>query len=312
MFEKILDAIRQYDTIIIHRHTNPDGDALGSQIGLKHILKDNFPNKKIYVVGDGAGRYAFMDGSVMDEIEDSVYTDAMAILLDSAASHLISDERYKLAKYTARIDHHIYCETFTDLEVVNTTYESCCGLITEFALEGGLALSPNSAKALYTGMVTDSGRFRFDSVNANTFRLASALMEQKFDTNDIYNNLYADDFEYVRLRAQFVLKIQFTKNNVAYIYTTKEEFDSYGKDSFTISRGMVNTMADLKGVHTWVNFTDIGDKVLVEIRSNTYNINPIAVKYGGGGHQKASGASVDNYEVAMEMLKDLDRLEEMV
>ena len=312
MFEKILEAIQQYDTIIIHRHTSPDGDALGSQIGLKHILKDNFPNKKIYVVGDGAGRYAFMDGSVMDEIEDSVYTDAMAILLDSAASHLISDERYKLAKYTARIDHHIYCETFTDLEVVNTTYESCCGLITEFALEGGLALSPNSAKALYTGMVTDSGRFRFDSVNANTFRLASALMDQKFDTNDIYNNLYADDFEYVRLRAQFVLKIQFTKNNVAYIYTTKEEFDSYGKDSFTISRGMVNTMADLKGVHTWVNFTDIGDKVLVEIRSNTYNINPIAVKYGGGGHQKASGASVDNYEVAMEMLKDLDRLEEMV
>lgn len=312
MFEKILEAIQQYDTIIIHRHTSPDGDALGSQIGLKHILKDNFPDKNIYMVGDNAGRYAFMDGSVMDEIEDSVYANAMAILLDSAASHLISDERYKLAKYTARIDHHIYCETFTDLEVVNTTYESCCGLITEFALEGGLALSPNSAKALYTGMVTDSGRFRFDSVNANTFRLASALMEQKFDTNDIYNNLYADDFEYVRLRAQFVLKIQFTKNNVAYIYTTKEEFDSYGKDSFTISRGMVNTMADLKGVHTWVNFTDIGDKVLVEIRSNTYNINPIAVKYGGGGHQKASGASVDNYEVAMEMLKDLDRLEEMV
>ena len=312
MFEKILEAIRQYDTIIIHRHTSPDGDALGSQIGLKHILKDNFPDKNIYMVGDNAGRYAFMEDSVMDEIDDSVYANAMAILLDSAASHLISDERYKLAKYTARIDHHIYCETFTDLEVVNTTYESCCGLITEFALEGGLALSPNSAKALYTGMVTDSGRFRFDSVNANTFRLASALMEQKFDTNDIYNNLYADDFEYVRLRAQFVLKIQFTKNNVAYIYTTKEEFDSYGKDSFTISRGMVNTMADLKGVHTWVNFTDIGDKVLVEIRSNTYNINPIAVKYGGGGHQKASGASVDNYEVAMEMLKDLDRLEEMV
>ena len=310
MFEKILEAIRQYDTIIIHRHTNPDGDALGSQIGLKHILKDNFPNKKIYVVGDGAGRYAFMDGSVMDEIEDSVYANAMAILLDSAASHLISDERYKLAKYTARIDHHIYCETFTDLEVVNTFYESCCGLITEFALEGGLALSPNSAKALYTGMVTDSGRFRFDSVNANTFRLASALMEQKFDMSEIYNNLYADDFEYVRLRAQFVLKIQFTKNNVAYIYTTKEEFDSYGKDSFTISRGMVNTMADLKGVHTWVNFTDIGDKVLVEIRSNTYNINPIAVKYGGGGHQKASGASVANYEVAMEMLRELDALEE--
>ncbi|MBQ7323162.1 MAG: bifunctional oligoribonuclease/PAP phosphatase NrnA [Clostridia bacterium] len=309
MFEKIIEAIKQYDTIIIHRHTSPDGDALGSQIGLKHLLQDNFPEKKIYTVGDGAGRYAFMADSTMDEIDDSTYENAMAILLDSASAHLISDERYKLAKFTARIDHHIYCETFTDLEVVNTTYESCCGLVTEFALESGLAFSPRSAKALFTGMVTDSGRFRYDSVNANTFRLASVLMEQKFDTNDIYNNLYADDFEMVRLRAQFILKIKITDHHVGYIYTTKEEFDSYGKDSFTISRGMVNTMADLKGVHSWVNFTDIGEKILVEIRSNKYNINPIAVKYGGGGHQKASGAAIDSYETAMAMLADLNALE---
>ncbi len=309
MFEGIIEAIKEYDTVVIHRHTNPDGDALGSQIGLKWLLTDNFPAKKIYMVGDEAKRYAFMDDSVMDEIEDRVYEGALAIVLDSGSSHLISDERYKLAAKTARIDHHIYCEKINDIEVVDTSYESSCGMIAELALEAGWAFSPASAKALFTGMVTDSGRFRYDSVNSNTFRLASELMKQKFDTNEIYKNLYADDYFFVKLRAQFVLKIQFTEHRVAYIYTTKEELETYGADTFTISRGMVNTMADLRGVDTWVNFTETAENVLVEIRSNKYNINPIAVKYGGGGHQKASGASVKDRATAMALLEDLNNLE---
>ncbi len=310
MFEQVLQAVKEYKKIIIHRHTSPDGDALGSQIGLRHILKENFPDKEIYTVGDDAKRYAFMDGSVMDEPDDSVYDGALAVILDCGSSSLISDERYKTAAKTVRIDHHIFCETIADIEVVNTSYESCCGMITEFALESGLHLSPASAKALFTGMVTDSGRFRYDSTSSNTFRLASALMKEKFDTGEVYAQLYADDFLNVRLRAQFVLKIRFTEHRVAYIYTTKEELPTYGVDTFTISRGMVNTMADIRGVDIWVNFTETEDKVLVEIRSSKYNINPIATKYGGGGHAKASGAAVKNRAEAMALLEDLNILSE--
>ena len=306
MFEQVLTEIKNYDRIIIHRHSSPDGDALGSQIGLKHILQDNFPNKEIYVVGDDAKRYSFMDGSIMDVIDDSLYEGALAFILDCGASSLVSDDRYKKAAKVIRIDHHIYAENFADIEIVDTSYESCCGLITELALECALALSPASAKALYTGMVTDSGRFRYDSTTSNTFRLASALMAQKFDVNSIYSQLYADDFFFVRLRAQFVLKIQFTEYNVAYIYTTKEELASYGTDTFTISRGMVGTMADLRGVDIWVNFTETEDKVLVEIRSNKYTVQPVAVKYGGGGHAKACGASVKDRAEAMALLEDLN------
>lgn len=308
MFTKIAEAIKKYDTIILHRHTNPDGDALGSQIGLKAVLQENFPNKKIYVVGDDAKRYSFMDGSVMDEIADETYEGALAIVLDCGSAYLISDERYKKAAFTVRFDHHIYAEKICDLEKVDTSYESCCGLLTEFILASGFALSPVSAKALYTGMITDSGRFRYDSTTAQTFRLASALMEQKFDVNSIYNQLYADDFSSVRLRAQFVLKIQLTGDGVAYIYTTKEELSTYDADTFTISRGMVSTMSDLRGVHTWVNFTETEEKVLCEIRSNKHNINPIAVKYGGGGHAKASGASLKDKAEAMALLADLRAL----
>ena len=306
MFEKILQKIKEYDKIVIHRHGNPDGDAMGSQLGMKAILRENFPEKQVYAVGDDAKRYAFMDGSAMDEVEDGFYEGALAIILDCGSAWLISDERYKTAAATVRFDHHIYSEKIADEEVVDTSYESCCGLVTEFALESGLRLSPVSAKALFTGMVTDSGRFRYDSTTANTFRLAAALKEQPFDTNEIYAQLYADEFSSVRLRAQFVLKIQFTPYRVAYIYTTKEELASYEADTFTISRGMVNTMSDIRGVDIWVNFTETEDKVLVEIRSNKHTVQPVAVKYGGGGHAKACGASVKDRAEAMALLEDLN------
>ena len=308
MFEAILEQIKKHDRIIIHRHKSPDGDALGSQIGLKHILKDNFPEKEIYVVGDGAGHYSFMDDSIMDTVEDSLYADALAIVLDTSAKHLISDERYTTAHANARMDHHIFVETICQTEVTDTSFESCCGLVTAFALESGLKLSPMSAKSLYTGMVTDSGRFRYDSTSPNTFRLAAALLEQRFDLNEIYRNLYADDLSKMQLRASFTMKIQLTDCGVAYIYTTKEELAALNIDTFTVSRGMVGTMADIKGVPIWVNFTETEQGVLCELRSNRYNINPIAVKYGGGGHAKASGACVATKEIAMQMLSDLNAL----
>lgn len=308
MFESILSAIQNYETVIIHRHSRPDGDALGSQIGMKHIILENFPGKAVYTVGDEARFFSFMEDSVMDAIPDSVYDGALAIILDTASRPLISDDRYTRAAKCVRIDHHIFCEKIADEEVVDTSFESCCGMVTQFALESGLRLNALAAKSLYTGMVTDSGRFRYDGTTARTFRLASALMEAGIDTNALFRDLYADDFASKQLKAKFVLKIQFTPANVAYIYTDLSEFRSLGVDTFTVSRAMVNTMADIKGVSIWVNFTETEQGVLCEIRSNRHNINPIAVKYGGGGHQKASGATVADRETAMAMLRDLDAL----
>ena len=308
MFEAILSEIKAYDTVILHRHSRPDGDALGSQIGMKHILRENFPEKQIYVVGDEAGFYGFMEDSVMDSISDSAFDGALSVILDCGASHLVSDERFRLAAKTCRIDHHIFSGKFADVEVVETGFESCCGMIAQFAEESGLKLNSLAAKSLYTGMVTDSGRFRYDSTSARTFRLAAFLMEQGLDTNAIYKDLYADDFESKKVKAQFTLKTRFTANRVAYIYTTLEELQEMGLDTFTVSRGMVNTMADIKGTEIWVNFTETEGGVLCEIRSAGVNINPIAVKYGGGGHAKASGATVSDRATAMAMLADLDHL----
>ena len=308
MFEGILRRILAYDTIIIHRHSRPDGDALGSQIGLKHILKTNFPHKNVYAVGDDAGYYSFMADTVMDQIPDSTYEEALAVILDCGAEKLVSDDRYRLAAHRVRIDHHIFSGAFADTEVVDSSFESCCGMIAQFAMESGLQLNRLAAQSLYTGIVTDSGRFRYDSTNARTFRLAAFLMEQEFDTNAIYRDLYADSFEDKKMKAEFLLKTRFTPNRVAYIYTTRQELEQMNVSTFTVSRGMVNTMADIRGTEIWVNFTEAQEGVLCEIRSAGKNINPIAVKYGGGGHAKASGATVADRETAMAMLRDLDQL----
>jgi phosphoesterase RecJ-like protein len=134
-------------------------------------------------------------------------------------------------------------------------------------------------------------------------------MDKKFSTADIYRNLYTDDFAFIKLRAQFVLKIQFSDNGkVAYIYTPLDEAESYPFDMFTISRGMVNVMAEIRGVDIWVNFTETEDGVLCEIRSSKYNINPIAVNHGGGGHAKASGATLKTRAEAMALLSELEAL----
>ena len=308
MFEAIINEIRAHDTVILHRHFRPDGDAMGSQIGMKHLILENFPGKQVYMVGDGAEYLSFMEDSVMDQIPDSAFDGALSMILDCGGANMVSDNRYSLAHRTVRMDHHLYTGSFTDGEVIDSSFESCCGFIALMAMECGWKLNVTAARSLYTGMVTDSGRFRYDSTNARTFRLASFLMEQPFDTNELYRNLYADDFEDKKRKAQFILKTQFTPNRVAYIYTTREELAQMNVSTFTVSRGMVNTMADIRGTHIWVNFTETDEGVLCEIRSDGPNINPIAVKYGGGGHAKASGATVKDYETALEMLRELDNM----
>lgn len=306
MFKDALKLIKKYDRIIIHRHNHPDGDALGSQKGLAALLKDNFPKKEVYVVGDEAKRLPFMEQK-MDNIPDEYYKDALAIILDCGSARMVCDDRYKIAAKTLRFDHHIFSEKVADLDIVDNTYESACGLIAMFAKVNKLKLSPVSATALYTGMVTDSGRFVFDSTSARTFELAAYLMSQPIDLNTLYYNLYAEDFSEIIAKADNMHKIKFTENNVAYIYTAREDLPTNG-DVPIVSTGLIGLMHDIKGVFVWVNFTESDDGVHAELRSNRYNINPIAVKYGGGGHKKASGCTVPDRATAMKLLEDLDAL----
>lgn len=311
LFEEALREIQAAQRIIIHRHSRPDGDAYGSQLGLYLLVKANFPDKEVYMVGDSNERLAFMlGGRTMDDIPSSSYTDALAVIMDTSAASLVSDDRWSLAKRTLRFDHHLFLGRMSDIEVVDPSFESCCGILAAFAKESGLEVPNDAASAIFTGMVTDSGRFRYDAVNARTFELAAFLMQRNIDTSFIYRNLYTEELSFVKLRARFALRVKTTEHNVAYTYTTRKELLEDGIDATTATRAFVNVMGDIKGVDVWVAFAEGDEGIACELRSANRNINPIAVKYGGGGHAKASGATVNSQSIVMDMLRDLDALAE--
>lgn len=307
MYKKFLNKIKEYGTIIIHRHGRPDGDALGSQIGLKESILATFPYKKVYAVGDVNPKVSFI-GDV-DEISDDVYKNALVIVLDSSDTNMINDERYKLGRYVIKVDHHISNANYGDMNIVETSEVSCASLIAKIIFSCNMKLTSNGARALFTGIVTDSGRFRYNTVSSDTFMIASKLLKYNFDFNEIYTKLYVDELELVKLRAQMVLQFKISDKGVAYLINDKTAVEKYNTDIFTISRGMVNVMSGINGIDVWANFTEEeSGKVICEFRSTKYNVNQIAVKYGGGGHKFASGATVNNLDVVNDVIKDLESL----
>lgn len=309
MYKQFLKKIKEYGTIIIHRHGRPDGDALGSQIGLKEAILATYPYKKVYAVGDINSKLTFI-GDV-DTIEDSVYNNALVIVLDSSDTNMINDERYKLGRFIIKVDHHISNCNYGDLNIVDTSEISCASLLAKIIFSNNMKLTSHGARALFTGIVTDSGRFRYSGVSSDTFAIVSKLLKYDFDFNEIYNNLYIEDLEIVKLRAEMVSKFKISEKGVAYLFNTQEDIKKYNTDIFTISRGMVNVMAGIRGIDIWANFTEEENKkVIVELRSSKYNVNQIAVKYGGGGHKFASGATVEGVHVIESIIKDLESIME--
>ena len=307
MLTKIYHKIKEYNTIIIHRHTKPDGDALGSQIGLKEAILSTFPTKCVKVVGDVSERYSWI-GS-MDEVSDDLYKGALVIVLDTGAEKLISDDRYNNGDFLIKIDHHYPQGEYGDLAYVETVRESCAGLIAKFLIEKRFKLNDASATALFIGMVTDSGRFRYSSTNSETYKIASELMKYKIDTEYIYNKIYMDKLSNVKLKAKLIEKFVVLDSGVAYLINTKEEIKEYNVPIYDVSRGMVNIMAGIEEICIWANFSeDESGDIYCEFRSNGKNINVVATKYGGGGHLQASGTTVYSFDTVKEIIKDLERV----
>ena len=154
MFQEILAQIQNYHTIIIHRHMKPDPDALGSQVGLKEIIKHNFPDKRVLATGYNEPSLPWV--AQMDEVADSDYKDALVIVTDTANTPRIDDKRYTKGAFLIKMDHHPNDDVYGDICYVDTTASSASEIICDFAQTVGLGLSDEAARLLYTGIVGDT------------------------------------------------------------------------------------------------------------------------------------------------------------
>jgi phosphoesterase RecJ-like protein len=304
--ERILNKIKSYDTIIIHGHKRPDGDCYGAQFGLKNIIKSSFPNKLVYVVGQTSDFVDFV-GKV-DTISDSTYQNALAIVVDTAVRDRISDERYQTAKEVIKIDHHIPVDDYGDLRWVDTNFPSCAQMIAYFyyKFRGELKLTEEGAIALYTGILTDTGRFRYRGVSKVTHQLAGLLLEKGVDVEYIDQMLSTETIETMSLKG-FAYNNFKTAKGFIYLKVTRDVIEKY-QVTDEQAASMVSIIGGIKGYPVWALLIEYPGEIRIRLRSSGPNVDKLANKYGGGGHAKAAGAKLEKWEELDQFISDVELL----
>lgn len=305
--QQIFDKITQYDSIIICRHLRPDGDAVGSSMGLKHIITDSFPQKSVYVINDDRTDYINFLGDEDSDVDDETYKKSLCIVLDTATKDRIANKRIDLCKELIKIDHHIETTPYGNISWVEDWRSSLCELIVDFYnfFSEKLVLSSKAAECIYTGMVTDSGRFRFD-VQGDTMRRAGILLDKGVDTALLYARLYIKDFDYTVSRNEIQRKMKITKNGVAHFFITEKMREKY---NLTVEEASncVTLLEGIRGCLIWIAFIEYPDKtVRARLRSRFVPVNTLAEKYHGGGHAFASGATCKTKAEMKHLLEDAD------
>ena len=302
---QIIEEIEKHDSIVIVRHVRPDGDCIGSSFGLREILKQTYPNKKIYSVGDGVVEYLKFLGEE-DIIDEEVYKESLVIVVDTATSKRVASPNYTKGKKIIKIDHHIAVESYGDINYVREDYPACCQIIADLAISSDkLIMNEKAAKCLYTGLVTDTGRFRFRSVNSKTFDVASNILKLDIDTESIYTNLNVKSAESYKLQGYMYQNFNLTENGVAYAFITKKIMKKF-KASVEDASNLVNCLDSIKGSMIWILFVEYDNEIRVRIRSRYLPVVEIGEMFNGGGHANACGASVKNKKEIKELLSIAD------
>jgi len=309
MFEKILEQIKKYDVITIFGHINPDGDCYGAEIGLRDSLRLSFPKKTINAVGTGYPAF-FPRLGELDIVSNETISHSLAILVDANDFSRMEDQRITKAIAWVKIDHHVDSGSFTQgFSVVKEEANSTCELIADFILESSLKINQTIAEALYLGIVTDTGRFQYIQEYPKAFCQVAWLCEQGADPTALNYILNITEENSLAFKGFVYSNYQKTKDGVIYLIIDKQQLDKY-QLSASRAGSMVNLISNIKGYPIWVFFVENEDGTNhVEFRSNGPAVQPIALKYGGGGHLLAAGVTLPNSDPKLinQVISDLNR-----
>ncbi|HGA3416236.1 TPA: bifunctional oligoribonuclease/PAP phosphatase NrnA [Streptococcus agalactiae] len=306
IFQQILDKIKEYDTIIIHRHMRPDPDALGSQIGLRDIIRHNFPKKKVLATGFDEPTLAWI--AKMDQVTDQDYQGALVVVTDTANTPRIDDERYKKGDFLIKIDHHPNDEVYGDLSYVDTNASSASEIVTDFALSCDLLLSTSAARVLYNGIVGDTGRFLYPATTSKTLKIASKLREFDFDFSAMARQMDSFPFKIAKLQGFIFEQLKVDKNGAACVTLTQEDLKRFDvTDAETAA--IVGVPGKIDIVESWAIFVEQSDgHYRVRLRSKSHIINEIAKRHNGGGHPLASGANSYSLEENQAIYQEIQEI----
>lgn len=304
--------IKQSNNILILAHYNPDADAVGSSLALYFLLKKLSKKAHIILPNDFPDFLKWMPSvknivifeNNQEKAEKLIAQADLMVLLDCNSFHRLGNSGLAdLALHsTARkilIDHHRFPEKYFDAYYFDDRSSSTCELIYKFSEHIGILqhLDKKIAQCLYTGLMTDTGSFKYDSVTSKTLRIAAHLLEFKINHTQIQQNVF-DTYSYDRLKLiGYALseKLQYLQNyNAAYIALSQEELKRFNfKKGDT--EGLVNTALSIKDVSISALFTETDKMVRISLRSKgNVDVNIIARRYfNGGGHKNAAGGQMN-------------------
>lgn len=304
----IFEKIKEYKRILIFRHFRPDGDAIGSTKGFARILSLTFPEKEILLQNNDHSEHLSFLGGEDAPIDDSLYRDALGIVIDTATRDRVSNKKFALCRELIKIDHHILTDSYGDIEWVEEERSSASEMIAAFydTLRDEVKIDSEAATYIYCGMVTDSGRFRYSDVSGETMRLGGVLLDVGIDTDTLFSNLYLRDFDSYKFESYARRKMKMTDSGVVYLFVDKRM-----QKKFSLSRedasASVSYMDSIKGSLIWIAFIESDDGVIrVRLRSRFVTVNDIAERHEGGGHACAAGATVHSRAEMKQLIAEAD------
>lgn len=312
-FKLALKEIKKYDKIVVFRHQRPDYDAFGTQLGLVTWIKESFPSKIVHYVGENHSTFTGSFYPEMEVVEESFFEQKfLAIVVDTGNSARIDNSNYKKGDYIIKFDHHPNDEPYGNLNIVANELSSTSELVASFCLKYAkkYPLSTLAAKYFYSGIVGDSGRFLFPSVDKDTFVVAGNLLSTGLNPSiSVFEPMYEKDIASLNLQRFVLDNMKVSEKGIAYYVLTDKDLkllnihNERGKEFLSL-------MSNIKGVPIWFCVTEIIEKneFRVSIRSKRLDISKVANKYHGGGHINASGATIYSLDEINDLIKDLEAL----
>lgn len=315
MFERIIDKINSAERIGIFGHINPDGDALGSIFSLKDVVESMGKCGEAYLSGS-------IEPSVFSVIQSKDEPKCrpcecdLLIALDCADADRLGEWKEDFINHpcTAAIDHHVTHQKFAQ-ETVVQDISSNCEVLYGMYKEMGVSLSMAAASNLYIGIATDTGNFKYSSVSGDTHRVAAELIDTGVEFADISKKIFDTvTKEFLALQERAIKKLEFySGGRVALLKLSEDDFTECGTDEAAAS-AIVTLPARILGVEVGVYIRSRNaNEYKVSLRSvDKVDVASIAATFGGGGHIRAAGYSVEPNMLDENLKELISKIEEQL
>lgn len=293
--DNILEEINKAETIVILTHENPDGDAMGSSLALYDALKNMGKNPDI-IIPEYPRVFEFLPNANEIKKESSIEKYDLAISVDCATIKMLNGfaNYFENAKVKVSIDHHSTNTMFGDLNYVSPEAPACAQILIVVLEYFKVEVTKEIGTCILTGIITDTGGFKYSGVTAETFEFVAWLLNKGINVSKIYRKVLQ-----TKTRANFELSRKamdrlefFEDGKVAFTYITLQDQKSVNLENGD-HEGIVEIGRDIEGVEVsiFVRETDTGCKI--SMRSNEYvNVSDVCILLGGGGHTHAAGCSL--------------------